>query len=62
MKKMRYIDHLKMHIYYQTWELSIAIVAYNIGNRLELIDTIHNPIETIITKFVVPMFAIPFFM
>ena len=38
------------------------IVVYSIGNRLELIDTIDNPIETILLKFVIPMFVIPFFM
>jgi len=62
MKNMRYIDHLKIFIYYYTWGLSIAIVAYNIGHRLELIDTIPNPIETIFFKFVIPMFATPFFV
>jgi hypothetical protein len=50
-----------MYIYYLTWSVSIAIIAYNIGNRLGLIDTIHNPIETIIARFVIPMFGISFF-
>lgn len=62
MKKYALDDCLKMYIYCLTWSLSIAIVAYNIGNRLGLIDTIQNPIETILLKFVIPMFAIPFFM
>ena len=56
---MRYIDYLKMSLYYQTWALSIAIVVYNIGNRFGLIDTIHNPIEIILLKFVMPAFLIP---
>jgi hypothetical protein len=49
-----------MYIYYYVWGLSIAIVAYNIGYRLELIDPIDNPIETILLRFVVPMFVTPF--
>lgn len=49
-----------MYIYSLIWSLSIAVVAYNIGNRLELIDPIYNPIETIFLKFVIPLLAIPF--
>ena len=57
---MRYLGYLKIYLYYLTWTLSVSIVGYNIGNRLGLMDTIHNPIETIIVRFVIPMLSIPF--
>ena len=60
MKKYTLYDCFKIYIYSLTWSVCIAVVLYNIGNRLGLIDTIHNPIETIFFRFVIPLLGVPF--